>query len=369
MSVAPDTAVEAPFESAAVMLFEHGGPDRLKYGIYPLPAAGPHDVVVDVHAIGVTGFDLKYRRGLPAHSQLPGRGMFPLPQQLGREAAGIVVWVGSSVTTLSLGDHVVAVTHPEDPGGAETARGLGNLSSGIEIPGHQSLGSYARYLVRDERLWLTLPSSVDLEQAATTLWAFSTAHRVIIDRLHVGLDEIVVVLGSTGGMGIAAIQLATLVGARPVAATRDIAKKKQLTALGAVEVIDVGDLDTGSKALHAFAGRDGVDHVIDFAGQPDVLSAVASCLRVGGSVCVAAGEESADRVPIRVVDMIRLEMNLLGVRGARRGDMLTVLDLLKDKRITIPIAQRFPLSEAVAAHESMESGLEDVGRVLLIPER
>jgi NADPH:quinone reductase-like Zn-dependent oxidoreductase len=62
-------------------------------------------------------------------------------------------------------------------------------------------------------------------------------------------------------------------------------------------------------------------------------------------------------------------MNLLGVRGARRGDMLTVLALLEQERITIPIARRFPLAEAVAAHELMESGLDDVGRVVLIPDR
>ena len=369
MTITGTNAAGIPTECAAVMLFEHGGPDALKYGVYSLRQPGPHDVVVDVHAIGVTGFDLKYRRGLLAHHQLPGRKLFPLPQQLGREAAGVVHWVGSLVTTLSPGDHVVAVTHPEDPYGVETARGLGNLSSGIDLPGHQSLGSYARYLIRDERLWLKLSPSVDLEQAALTLWPFSTVHRILTDRLHVHLSDVVVILGSTGGMGIAAIQLVKLLGARPVAATRDLSKTPQLRELGAVDVMDARDLDAGLATLHALTAGRGPDHVIDFAGNLDVLSAVASAIRVGGSICMGAADESAGQVPISVADMIRFELNVLGIRGARRTDMLAALELLEHQQITIPVAHRFPLAQAVDAHETMERGIRDVGRVLLKPER
>lgn len=60
-------------EGPAVWLFEHGGPDVLRYGSYPLDDVGPRDVLVDVAAIGVTGFDLKYRRGALADTHLPGR--------------------------------------------------------------------------------------------------------------------------------------------------------------------------------------------------------------------------------------------------------------------------------------------------------
>lgn len=177
-------AAAAPTETPSVQLREHGGPETLHYGVFPLARPRRNDVAVDVHAIAITGFDLKDRRCLPADVQPPGRDVFPIPQQLGREAAGVVVWAGADVTTLVPGDHVVAVTHPEDPYGLDTARGLGNLSTGIDIPGHQTLGSYARFLVREEELWLKVPNSLDLEQAASTLWSFSTAHRVLMDRLN-----------------------------------------------------------------------------------------------------------------------------------------------------------------------------------------
>ena len=363
-----------PTHSAAVRVFEHGGPEVLTYGRYPLweppeTGPGPEDVVVDVHAIGVTGFDVKYRRGVLADHRLPGRSLFPLPQQLGREAAGVVRWTGSAVTTLTPGDRVVAVTHPEDPHGADTARGLGNLSAGIDIPGHQSLGSYARFLVRDQRLWLPVPPSVELEQAAVTLWPYSTAHRILADRLHVGLDDVVIVLGSSGAMGIAAIQLAALMGARPVAATRDPAKATRLKALGAVEVIDTGNPEAAVATVHALTSGRGAEHLIDFAGDPHVLAALVEALRVGAGICVGAGEENPDPVPIRVAQMIGRELNLLGIRGARRADMLTALELLELGRIHTPIAHRFPLARAADAHTAMEHGLGDVGRILLIPDR
>ena len=107
------------------------------------------------------------------------------------------------------GDRVVGVTHPEDPDSIETARGLGNLSRNLAIPGHQAFGSYAQYLVRDERMWLPLPDGVDYEQAGVALWPFSSSHRVVHDRLKVRLCDTVLIAGASGGMGQATMQLAS----------------------------------------------------------------------------------------------------------------------------------------------------------------
>ena len=362
-------ASAGPAEGPAVWIFEHGGPEVLRYGSYPLDEVGPRDVLVDVDAVGVTGFDLKYRRGVLSDTHLPGRDPFPLPQRLGREAAGTVVRTGDEVTAFAPGDSVVAVTHPEDPDGIDTARGLGNLSSGLAIPGHQARGSYARFVARDERMWLPLAGHVDREQAALTLWAFSTAHRLLVDRLRVGLGDVIVVLGATGATGVATIQLARLLGARPVATTRDVGKADQLAALGAVDVVDVTDLDDATGRLDRLTGGQGADHLIDFVGDHDVLARMIPSMRLGGTVGVAAGEESPDPLPIRARDLIRAELAVVGVRGARRIDMLTSLDLLTRGQISIPVAARFPLSKAAEAHAAMEAGLHSVGRTVLVPER
>ena len=158
-------------------------------------------MLVKNHAGSVSRWDVKYRAGDLSRYQLPGRAPFPLPQQLGREAAGEVVAAGRAVTRFKPGAPVVGVTHPEDPDAPETARGVGNLSKNLAIPGHQAFGSYAQYLVRDERMWLPLPDGADFEQAGVALWPFSSSHRVVRDRLKVRVGDTVLITGASGGMG------------------------------------------------------------------------------------------------------------------------------------------------------------------------
>ena len=354
-----------PRQTPAVRVHAHGGPEQLVHELLPLPAPGPTDVVVEVHTAGVSGWDVKYRRGLVATLQLPGRAFFPLPQQLGREAAGTVVWVGPRVSSLSLGDHVVAATHPEDPLSRATARGLGNLSPGVALPGHQAPGAYARFLVRDEHQWFKLPPGVDLEQAAVTLWSFATAHRIIADRCRVQMAESVLILGGTGAMGIAAVQLARLRGARVIATCRGQQRRERLRELGADEVVDAEQPEGLATRLREVSGPDGVDHAVDFTGDAAVITAALGVLRPGASLCVTSGEHDPDPLPVRAAEMVRLELNLLGVRGARRNDALVAIDLLTRDRIRVPVAARFPLEQAGRAHAAFESGAAGFGRIVL----
>lgn len=356
-----------PTVTKAVRIFEHGDEDVLRYDDYPLEKAGPHDVVVRVVAASVSRWDLKYRVGLPPSAQLPGRRFFPLPQQLGREAAGEVVQVGDEVTGLAVGEHVVAVVHPEAPHSVEVARGLGNLSKGVELPGHQSFGAYAEYLVRDESLWFKLNPDVDLEQAAVTLWAFATSHRVIADRLNVRIGDSILILGASGGMGAATVQLAGMVGATIIATTRSRAKVDGLRELGAHHVVLTDDLSRASKAIDTIAGGAGVDHVVDYVGDEDVLRWAVSTIGLGGKLLLSTGEMINGPLPLTASDFLRTELNVLGIRGARKRDALVALELLSNGRIHTPIAARFSLAEAADAHRFMEANGDSVGRVVLIP--
>lgn len=345
----------------------HGGPEQLVPELVPLPSPGPTDVVVEVHAAGVSGWDAKYRRGLVATLQLPGRAFFPLPQQLGREAAGTVVWVGPQVTSLGIGDHVVAATHPEDPLSRAAARGLGNLSPDVALPGHQAPGAYARFLVRDEHHWFRIPADVDLEQAALTLWSFATAHRIVADRCRVQMAELFLVLGGTGAMGMAAVQLARLRGARVIATCRGHQRCEQLRELGADMVVEVTEPEDLAGRLREVSGPDGVDHAVDFTGDSAMIAAALTVLRPGASLCVTSGEHDPAPLPVRAAEMVRLELNLLGVRGARRNDALTALDLLAHRKIRVPVAARFALEQANLAHAAFESGTAGFGRIVLRP--
>jgi NADPH:quinone reductase-like Zn-dependent oxidoreductase len=358
--------MEIPTKTWAVRLFEYGGPEKLVYGEYDLPPLGAHDVLVKNHAGSVSRWDVKYRAGDLARYQIPGRAAFPLPQQLGREAAGEVVAVGAAVTKFKPGDRVIGVTHPEDPDSAETARGLGNLSRNLAIPGHQAMGSYAQYLVRDERMWLPLPDGVDFEQAGVALWPFSSSHRVVRDRLRVKPGDNVLVTGASGGMGQATMQLAKLAGGRVIATTRHDNKAAILRELGADAVVVTKDEDHAFKETSKATGGEGVDHAVDYTGNPELLRFIKGVMRLGGTVIITS-EQGREPLPFTAADLIRLELNLLGIRGARMNDMLTVLKLLGEGRIKTRIAARYPLAKVGEAHTLLETSPDLVGRIVVLP--
>src|SRR2546430_8186724 len=140
----------------AVRLFEFGGPEKLVYGDYPVPDVGPTDVLVKVLATSVSRWDIKYRTGevhefygksTGHHGGIQGRRVFPMPMQLGRDAAGEVVAVGASVTTLAPGDRVLGMTNPENtlslpniPGAGKLFRG-GGVSRHHPVRGHWPVGA------------------------------------------------------------------------------------------------------------------------------------------------------------------------------------------------------------------------------------
>jgi putative oxidoreductase len=355
-----------PTKTMAVRLFEYGGPDKLVYGEYDLPPLRANDVLVKNLAGSVSRWDVKYRAGDLTRYQIPGRPVFPLPQQLGREAAGEVVAAGSAVTRFTPGDRVIGVTHPEDPDAVETARGLGNLSRNLAIPGHQAFGSYAQYLVREERLWLPLPDGVDYEQAGVALWPFSSSHRVVRDRLRVRLGDTVLIAGASGGMGQATMQLCGLAGARVLATTRHAGKAAALRELGADAAVVTADAERARAEVLALTGGEGVDHAVDYTGSPDVLRFLGGVMRLGGSIVITS-EQGREPMPFIAADMIRLELNLLGIRGARMNDMLTVLKLLGDGRIQTRIAARFPLARVGEAHDLLVNSPDLVGRIVVLP--
>jgi NADPH:quinone reductase-like Zn-dependent oxidoreductase len=358
--------MNVPTSTMAVRLFEYGGPEKLVYGEYDLPPLGERDVLVKNFAASVSRWDVKYRAGDLARYQIPGRAPFPLPQQLGREAAGEVVAVGRAVARYRPGDRVIGVTHPEDPEAAETARGLGNLSRNIAIPGHQASGSYAQYLIRDECMWLPLSAGVDYEQAGVALWPFSSAHRIVRDRLRVRLGDTVVIAGASGGMGQATMQLCQLAGARVIAITRYLGKAAVLHELGADAVVVTADMERARADVLACTDNEGVAHAVDYTGNSDVLRLLGSVIRLGGSIVVSS-EQGREPVPFTAGELIRLELNLLGIRGARMNDMLTVLRLLGAGRIRTRIAARFPLAQVGEAHALLENSPDLVGRIVVLP--
>ncbi len=357
----------------AVRLFEFGGPDKLVYGDHPLPEVGPGDVLVKVLATSVSRWDVKYRSGevhefygkaTGHHGGIHGRRAFPMPMQLGRDVGGEVAAVGSKVRELKTGDRVVGLVHPENPRSLAAMRGLGNLSTGVELPGHTMFGGYAQYVARPEDYWIKVSAGLDLDQAAASMWACATAHHVLAARLDARLNDTVLITGAAGGMGTATMLLAKLAGCTVIATTRFRQKAEALKRCGADLVVDTGGSDA-LQAIRAFTGGEGVDGAVEYTGATELMRLCIDSMRLGGTFCPVGGEMK--EIPLRVVDMVSKELNVHGVRASTRNDQRIVVELMEKGRIEMPIHAVLPLSKVGEAHTMLERGDDLVGRIVLHP--
>jgi NADPH:quinone reductase-like Zn-dependent oxidoreductase len=357
----------------AVRLFEFGGPEKLVYGDYPEPEVGAGDVLVKVIATSVSRWDIKYRTGevhhfygkaTGHHGGIHGRPAFPMPMQLGRDVAGEVVAVGAAVDGFKPGDRVVGIVHPENPTSINTIRGLGNLSTGVELPGHTMFGGYAQYVSRPQDYWIKINPELDYDQAAAAMWACSTAHHIVAARLNVRMNDVVLITGASGGMGTATLQLVKLAGATPIATTRHAAKAEALRNAGAEAVFNTGTPDV-VRAIRDYTHGEGVDGAAEYTGATALMRLCIEAMRFGGTFCPVAGEMS--EVPLRVIDLVSRELNVHGVRASTRNDQRIVVELLEKRRIIMPIYAVLPLSQVGAAHHMLETSDSMLGRIVLHP--
>ncbi len=354
----------------AARIFEHGSPEKIQYGDYEIPKVGEADVLVKVLATSVSGWDVKYRRGdleqLGNKVGLPGRKAFPMPQQLGREAAGVVEAIGERVTHFQVGDRVLGLVHPENSSCLEAIRGLGNLSIGIDYPGHVAPGGNAQFVSRPEHYWMKLPDSVDYDHAAAGAWSFPTSHRIIVDRFGVRPGDTILVTGTAGGMGSATVQWAKLAGARVVGVTRKDERISQVEAIGADLVVNSSRPEEAKQQIMDFTFGQGVDHAVEYTGADSLQKMCLSVMRLGANFCPVGGDMTLDPLPFRVIDFTRLELTVHGIRGSRLCDQYTYLQQLGLGAIQVPIAITLPLSKIQEAHDLTEHS-KVVGKVVLHP--
>ncbi|MEE6169683.1 MULTISPECIES: alcohol dehydrogenase catalytic domain-containing protein [unclassified Mycolicibacterium] len=346
----------------AIRLFEHGDPSVLRLVEVPMPAVGPDDVLIRVRATALNRWDLNYRAGL-LPPPLPGRPPWPLPFQLGRDAAGDIVEIGSAVTDWAVGDRVVQMTHPACGQCPMCIRGRDNLCVDTAYPGHQVFGGYAEYLARPANAVLPIPDGVDYETAAATLWSYTTPLNCAVNRAPVRCGESVLITGASGGLAIAAAQIARLHGATVIGTTTKPERSAELSAAGYDHVVDsrAASLPDQVKALTNGLGADAVWECV---GGTEFLSLATASVRLGGAIAILAVNGPELRIPSPA--LIAGEINIAGVRAAGRRDQETCMTLLGQGKIRPVIDKVYSLAEAADAHRYLEQRRQ-VGKVLLVP--
>lgn len=352
----------------AVRLFEHGSPDVLQYVEVDMPEVGAHDVLIKVHATSINMWDLRYRQGKLPRTPIPGRPPFPLPFQLGRDAAGEVVAVGSNVTRWKVGDRVLQMPNPVCGQCTMCTRGKDNLCINTSFPGHQIFGGYAQYVARPENAVLRIPDHIDYSLAAATMWTYVTPLACAMNRAPVRPGDTLLITGASGGMASACLQIAKLFGARVIGSTTKMDRTEELLALGYDHIVDYKDPATPGRVKELTKGI-GADAVWDLVGGTDSLRFSIHCAGLGANVAllgVPISEDSAE-LALNAFAFILGEVSVIGVRGGGRRMQEMCVDLLGEGKIKPVIDRSFPLSQAADAHRYLESG-QQIGKIVLVPE-
>ncbi len=340
----------------AVQFRTHGGPDVLSLENVPDPNPGPHDVVIRVKAASVNHLDIFVRRGIPGLK-------LPLPHIPGSDAAGVVTAVGSQVSSVAVGDKVLV-----DPGIAcgmctFCRDGQPSLCHRYQIMGEHFQGSYAEYLRMPAANMVPMPDGLSFAEAASLPLTLLTAWRLVIRRGRLAPGEDVLILGAGSGVGVMAIQLAKMVGARVIATASTPEKRHKALEIGADIVLDPAE-EPVERAVRRLTDKRGVDVVVDYIGRDTWLSSLKS-LRNGGRLLTCGATTGHDpQEDLRHIFYRQLE--IIGSTMGSRNDLEAGLKAVSRGLVRPVVHAVLPLADAPEAHRLMASR-KVFGKVVLVP--
>ncbi|MGZ3406147.1 MAG: zinc-binding dehydrogenase, partial [Polyangia bacterium] len=334
----------------------HGGPEVLSLEELPDPHAGPGEVRVRVAAVAVNHLDLWVRKGLP-HLKLE------YPFRLGADVAGTVDEVGPAVRGVAVGDEVVV-----NPGHScgrcqECLSGRDNLCRWYRLMGEDMSGGYCELLVVPAQNVVAKPKSLPFAEAAALPTTFLTAWQMLTRKAPVrpGLDVLVMAAGS--GVGVAAVQIAKLHGARVIATASSDDKLARARALGADETINHATQDLVAE-VKRLTGKRGVDVIFEHVGAEVWPKLILATARNGRIVTCGATSGWDARTDLRHVFFRQLE--ILGSTMGPKGDLFPILELVGSGRLKAIVDRTMPLAEAQAAHRLLQDrGV--FGKIVLTP--
>lgn len=318
----------------AAVYYETGSPDVFRYEEVPDPECFPGAVVVQVEAISIEGGDTLNRLG----GDMPA-----VPHIVGYQCAGTIIEVGEGVTDRHVGQKVVATSF---------------------------YGSHAERFVALALLTWPIPEGADVIACACVPVAFGTASDCLFEFGHLQAGETVLIQAGAGGVGTAAIQLAKRAGATVLATASSPERLERLRELGMDHGIDYTN-DGWVEAVRVVSGGWGVNLVVDSVGGK-ILDGSIACLAPRGRA-ISVGSAGRDPQLLDISNLAPGNRSLTGVFfgaeiGTERAQKL-VGDLVDDVAtgaLKVVVDRTFPLADAAAAHEFIESR-QAVGRVVLIP--
>ena len=322
-----------PPSMPAIQVSSHGGPEVLTPTTVPVPQPAEGEVLVKNSYIGVNFIDTYFRTGLYKA---------PLPLIPGREAAGTVVSVHPSVTSVAAGDSVVYKSN-------NTA--------------------YAAYTAVPAKEILKIPAGLDEKAAAASLLQGLTAWTFIREAGEVKPGQWTLVHAAAGGTGGLLVQMLKAVGAKVIGTGSTPAKCDLARAHGADHVLNSADEDVAARVKEITGGH-GADVIFDGVGKA-TFDADLDMIARRGSLVVFGNASGA----VPPVDILRLGaknvkvmrpvvMNYLVTREEYEGYAKELFDFIVSGKVKVGVHEVYPLAEARRAHEDLE-GRKTTGKLLL----
>lgn len=332
---------------------QHGGPEVLQYGEQPTPQPAPGWVRVKLEAAALNHADLFVRAGWPGIK-------LALPHILGADGAGVVEALGEGVTNWQAGQRVVvnaSICMQEDD---FTRSEQENKCRHWELLGESLPGTYAEYVCVPASNLLEIPGSFPAASAAAAALVYVTAWHSLVRRGQLQRGETLLIVGASGGVNTASIQIGKHLGARVIVVGSDASKLELARRLGADDVIDRSQEDW-SKAAFLLTEKRGVDAVVDNVGTTFMQSL--RTLRKGGRL-LTVGNTGSPKFEIDNRYIFSKHLSILGSTMGTYKDFADVMALVFAGELKPVVDRSYPLADAAAAHARMEAGGQ-MGKIVL----
>ena len=321
----------------AVLCKQHGLPDTLVVEEIPSPKAGAKQVVITVKACGVN---------FPDTLIIQNKYQFKpeLPFSPGGEVAGIIKEVGEGVSHLNVGDTVIAMT---------------------------GWGGFAEEVLTDASRVFPVPPVFDFKTAATFAYVFGTSYHALKDRAQLKEGETVLVLGASGGVGLAAVQLAKVMGAKVIAAASTAEKLAVCSQYGADAIVNYSD-DNWREQVKVLTEGKGVDVVYDAVGGHYAEPALRSMAWNGRYLVVGFAAGDIPKIPLNLpllkgCAVVGVFWGEFATRQKKdnQANMMQLFGWLMQGKIKPHISAQYPLEQATQALNDLLER-KATGKVVLV---
>lgn len=338
----------------AVQIRAHGSPEVLEAVEMAEPRPRADEVLVRVRACALNHLDLWVRGGIPGVE-------FPFPHVLGSDIAGEVVAVGEYCRRVRPGMRVLLGPGLSCRQCVRCWEGRDNECREYRLFGAGVWGGYRELMTAPEWSVIPIPDELGFAEAAAAPLVYLTAWHMLFARAGLRAGEDVVVLAASSGVGMAAVQIAKLFHCRVVATAGGEEKMERARTLGADAVVDHYHPDF-ARELRKCVGRRGADVVFEHVGEA-TWRASAGVLAPSGRL-VTCGATTGHEVSLDLRYLFARQQSMLGSYMGTMAELHHVLRFVFEGKLRPVIDSRFPLAEARAAHERLETR-QQFGKIVL----